>query len=279
MTASASSTETSLDHTQFRQYTSQLARWLSPDPAGLAAVDPMNPQSWNRYAYVLDDPMNFVDPTGQLLIGPQGTPGGSGTDPSNPFDPTGNGSVWSAALNGSLVPVYGSPILGAFEPWAVYTMTGSPYSQLGVESLVWDIFYPVIGWTSFGAGSGPANGNTGRGGGGNTSGGGSTLDDRANALANAINKTGVQSLGNPCTVGAFYLGSAAGGGLVATGMNAAGVEETATTYWPQGLQATFNWLYQQSLRAFPTVTGIVVNGKQNVIKAINKVQNGCNAMQ
>jgi RHS repeat-associated protein len=52
------------DHTQFRQYSSQLARWISPDPAGLAAVDPSNPQSWNRYAYVLNNPMNLVDPFG-----------------------------------------------------------------------------------------------------------------------------------------------------------------------------------------------------------------------
>jgi RHS repeat-associated protein len=56
--------ETSLDHTQFRQYTSSLARWMTPDPAGLAAVDPMNPQSWNRYAYVLNDPVDLVDPLG-----------------------------------------------------------------------------------------------------------------------------------------------------------------------------------------------------------------------
>src|SRR5258708_2780886 len=59
--------ETSLDHTQFRQYTAQLARWMSPDPAGLAAVDPMNPQSWNRYVYVLNNPLNFADPSGMVL--------------------------------------------------------------------------------------------------------------------------------------------------------------------------------------------------------------------
>ena len=56
--------ETSLDHTLFRQYSSQFARWTSPDPAGLAAVDPSNPQSWNRYAYVLNNPLKFVDPFG-----------------------------------------------------------------------------------------------------------------------------------------------------------------------------------------------------------------------
>jgi RHS repeat-associated protein len=39
-------------------------RWISPDPAGLAAVDPTNPQSWNRYAYVLNNPLAYVDPSG-----------------------------------------------------------------------------------------------------------------------------------------------------------------------------------------------------------------------
>lgn len=46
-----------------RQYSNQ-GRWVSPDPAGLAAVNPANPQSWNRYAYVLNDPCTFVDPLG-----------------------------------------------------------------------------------------------------------------------------------------------------------------------------------------------------------------------
>jgi RHS repeat-associated protein len=46
-----------------REYSIQ-GRWPSPDPAGLAAVDPGNPQSWNRYAYVLNNPLNFIDPLG-----------------------------------------------------------------------------------------------------------------------------------------------------------------------------------------------------------------------
>src|SRR4029077_811067 len=56
--------ESNLDHTQFRQYSSSLGRWMHPDPAGLVAVDPTNPQSWNRYAYVLNNPMTLVDPSG-----------------------------------------------------------------------------------------------------------------------------------------------------------------------------------------------------------------------
>jgi len=49
----------------FREYDYGLqGRWTSPDPAGLAAVNSMNPQSWNRYTYALSDPTGFVDPTG-----------------------------------------------------------------------------------------------------------------------------------------------------------------------------------------------------------------------
>ncbi len=56
--------ETNLDHTDFRQYSSTIGRWTTPDPGGLAVVDPTNPQSWNRYAYVLNNPLAYVDPTG-----------------------------------------------------------------------------------------------------------------------------------------------------------------------------------------------------------------------
>ncbi len=56
--------ETNLDHTWFRQYSSTLGRWMHPDPAGLAAVDPSNPQSWNRYSYVVNNSLAFVDPLG-----------------------------------------------------------------------------------------------------------------------------------------------------------------------------------------------------------------------
>jgi len=55
-----------------REYSIQ-GRWPSPDPAGLAAADPSNPQSWNRDAYVLNDPMDNVDPLG-LCPGQPGCP-------------------------------------------------------------------------------------------------------------------------------------------------------------------------------------------------------------
>ena len=51
-----------------RQYHAKQGRWLSPDPAGLAAVAPSNPQSWNRYSYVLNNPLSWVDPSGMYTV-------------------------------------------------------------------------------------------------------------------------------------------------------------------------------------------------------------------
>jgi RHS repeat-associated protein len=47
-----------------REQNATWGRWLSPDPAGLAAANPANPQSWNRYAYVGNNPLSFIDPLG-----------------------------------------------------------------------------------------------------------------------------------------------------------------------------------------------------------------------
>jgi RHS repeat-associated protein len=49
-------------------------RWLSPDPAGLQAVEPMSPQTWNRYAYVGNNPLALTDPSGLDSIVSSGFP-------------------------------------------------------------------------------------------------------------------------------------------------------------------------------------------------------------
>src|ERR1019366_10164055 len=46
----------------FRQQSQSQGRWLVPNPAGLAAVDMTNPQTWSTYAYVGNQPTGFVDP-------------------------------------------------------------------------------------------------------------------------------------------------------------------------------------------------------------------------
>ena len=64
-----------------RQYRSSQGRWLSPDPAGLAAVDFSNPQSWNRYAYVLNNPLRATDPLGLWCVWDDGS--GHDDDPAD----------------------------------------------------------------------------------------------------------------------------------------------------------------------------------------------------
>ena len=48
----------------FRLYHYDQGRWISPDPAGLSAVDPTNPQSWNRYGYLMNNPLSGMDTSG-----------------------------------------------------------------------------------------------------------------------------------------------------------------------------------------------------------------------
>src|SRR5581483_2897305 len=51
----------SLVHLNGRVYDSLLARFTSADPT---VTDPTNPQGWNRYSYVGNDPLAFTDPNG-----------------------------------------------------------------------------------------------------------------------------------------------------------------------------------------------------------------------
>ena len=48
----------------YREHSPVQGRWLSPDPLGLAASSPSDPQSWNRYAYVGNRPLTATDPQG-----------------------------------------------------------------------------------------------------------------------------------------------------------------------------------------------------------------------
>ena len=48
----------------FRQQDTYQGRWVVPDPAGLSAVNITDPQTWNRYAYVANRPLNNTDSLG-----------------------------------------------------------------------------------------------------------------------------------------------------------------------------------------------------------------------
>jgi len=86
-------TETGLDPTRFRMFSSTQGRWLSKDPK---AGQVCNPQTLNRYAYVRNSPANLIDPRG-TNGGDRG--GGGFFGPGNGCDPSdascgSNGDIW-----------------------------------------------------------------------------------------------------------------------------------------------------------------------------------------
>ena len=58
--------ETGLDFARARYYDSELGRFITPDPL-LSSAYPTSPQSWNRYSYVMNQPMNAIDPSGLFI--------------------------------------------------------------------------------------------------------------------------------------------------------------------------------------------------------------------
>src|SRR5579875_1797648 len=94
--------ETDTHHGWFRQYSSAQGRWMSPDPYD-GSYDFSNPQSLNRYSYVLNNPLAYADPWGMnicVIIGGDTwsiTAGGTTTSGSDPgtlictSDPSGGG--------------------------------------------------------------------------------------------------------------------------------------------------------------------------------------------
>jgi len=55
--------ESGLDYFGARYYGSNLGRFTSPDPL-FASGRATSPQTWNRYAYVLNNPLRLIDPNG-----------------------------------------------------------------------------------------------------------------------------------------------------------------------------------------------------------------------
>jgi len=64
---------TGLDHTLWRKLETRSGRWTTPDPYG-KSLRVANPQSFNRFAYVHNDPGNLVDPSGLDPQDPAPTP-------------------------------------------------------------------------------------------------------------------------------------------------------------------------------------------------------------
>ena len=63
--------ETDQYNTLNRHYTPS-GRWMSPDPGGVRVVHLDDPQTWNMYAYVRNNPTTLTDPTGLFDCAPGG---------------------------------------------------------------------------------------------------------------------------------------------------------------------------------------------------------------
>jgi RHS repeat-associated protein len=59
--------ETDLDFAEARYFSSKQGRFTSPDPL-LESAELFQPQSWNRYSYVLNNPLLYIDPTWLICV-------------------------------------------------------------------------------------------------------------------------------------------------------------------------------------------------------------------
>jgi RHS repeat-associated protein len=83
---------TGLDHTLWRKLETRSGRWTTPDPYG-KSLRVANPQSFNRYAYVHNDPVNFVDRSGLDELD-DWVPGPGDILYTNTLDRVPNGGGW-----------------------------------------------------------------------------------------------------------------------------------------------------------------------------------------
>jgi RHS repeat-associated protein len=60
--------ESGNDYFGARYYSSTMGRFLSPDPILYNDLRLLNPQRWNKYAYVINNPLVLTDPTGKDAI-------------------------------------------------------------------------------------------------------------------------------------------------------------------------------------------------------------------
>lgn len=115
-----------------REYGTQ-GRWPSPDPAGLAAVNPMDPQTWNRYAYARNSALELVDPLGLQ----------SGSSPS----PVGVAQCWTPGFfgggNGDPGDWWGGNCMQCTN--GVWRSLAVPGSAISICSGFSDVYLPDIG--------------------------------------------------------------------------------------------------------------------------------------
>ncbi len=149
--------ESNTHHAQFRNYSPTQGRWLAPDPYD-GSYDITNPQSFNRYAYVLNNPLTFTDPLGlECAIDGSGCSLGCNGDPLCGQPGIGGGGGGGGA-GGSIGndPFFGGSCCGALggndwnlqyggNSWYVALLNGSS----GLPSDGYNIYVGCVGPSIF----------------------------------------------------------------------------------------------------------------------------------
>jgi len=113
------------DEAMFRRYNRWWSRFDQPDPYD-GSYNLANPQSFNRYAYVQNDPVNLIDPFGLDPIGGLGTALGGGGS---------LGSALAGAVAGQPIGPGTSVVNVPISDDAVFIATSFPGEILGPASL------------------------------------------------------------------------------------------------------------------------------------------------
>jgi RHS repeat-associated protein len=238
----------------YREYDPTQSRWSSPDPAGLASVNPAFPQSWNRYSYVLNGPLSQIDPTGLscLTVTYEDADGntvavladdgdgqgcsGAGVAPGN--DPNG--------ITPDQVFVDGGPCAGSTAGGGCVSVSADPGSFL---DFVFSPSQPLYVPNDV------------------------PLPNNARIVLGTVSRT-TGSLGNPCTIAAFY-GSTASA-AVTFGGTAAGA-----SFFPELNAVSTAFKASAVGKSLPYIAASSAAGKFVGLfdGASNAVQKACNALQ
>jgi RHS repeat-associated protein len=295
--------ESGNDYAMARYHVNRLGRFSSPDQlAGSAG----NPQSLNKYAYVHNDPVNLVDPSGMVSCwwpdycggeDPGGGDGGgcllgscnedppSGGHPDTcgtfcgppgdfgfPASPQTNGFVATGPGIDWLNVLFGPPQGAIINNWHLDPITGARVPDDGDPSdpSCTENSDSASNCTYWNQAPGlwlPTKPPT-------------PEQKRLKELAKQVARQ-AGPIANPCGIAEFYglsvvggtIGGAAAGGEVATQG-----AEALTTYWPQILQRGYSWVYRQLARGAPLLP-FMGNFPKNVTDAKDKISSACKAME
>jgi len=90
--------ETGLDYFGARYMSAAQGRFTSPD-APLIDQNPAEPQSWNLYGYVRNNPLGYVDPSGRACV-PNNPSGSPSSDPKDYHDDDSGGQTCKESFSG-----------------------------------------------------------------------------------------------------------------------------------------------------------------------------------